>query len=104
MTAANVHFDRGYRVEYNGALGPYMGGIRFDPATTLGPIKFRGFEHVFKNALTGMPIGGAKGGADVDPKGRSDDDVTRFCQSLMTEPHGHLGDHTDVPVGNLGGR
>jgi glutamate dehydrogenase (NADP+) len=97
-----VHINRGYRVEYNSALGPYKGGLRFDPTTTLGTIKFLGFEQVFKNALTGMPIGGAKGGADFDPKGRSGDEVMRFCQSFMTELHRHLGEHTDVPAGDIG--
>jgi glutamate dehydrogenase (NADP+) len=83
-------------------VGPYKGGLRFDPATTLGTIKFLGFEQMFKNALTGMPIGGAKGGADFDPKGRSDEEVMRFCQSFMTELHRHLGEHTDVPAGDVG--
>jgi glutamate dehydrogenase (NADP+) len=97
-----VHINRGYRVEYNSALGPYKGGLRFHPETTLGTIKFLGFEQVFKNALTGMPIGGGKGGADFDPKGRSDAEVMRFCQSFMTELHRHVGEHTDVPAGDVG--
>jgi glutamate dehydrogenase (NADP+) len=97
-----VHINRGYRVEYNSALGPYKGGLRFDPSVTLGIVKFLGFEQVFKNALTGMPIGGGKGGADFDPKGRSDAEIMRFCQSFMTELHRHLGEHTDVPAGDIG--
>ena len=97
-----VQVNRGYRVEYNSALGPYKGGLRFHPSVTLGTIKFLGFEQIFKNALTGMPIGGAKGGADFDPKGRSDFEVMRFCQSFMTELYRHLGEHTDVPAGDIG--
>jgi glutamate dehydrogenase (NADP+) len=97
-----VHINRGYRVEYNSALGPYKGGLRFHPSVTLGIIKFLGFEQIFKNALTGMPIGGAKGGSDFDPKGRSDAEIMRFCQSYMTELYRHLGEHTDVPAGDIG--
>ena len=97
-----VHINRGYRVEYNSALGPFKGGLRFHPAVTLGTIKFLGFEQVFKNALTGMPIGGGKGGADFDPKGRSDAEIMRFCQSFMTELHRHVGEYTDVPAGDIG--
>jgi len=97
-----VHVDRGFRVEFNSALGPYKGGLRFHPSVNLGIVKFLAFDQVFKNALTGMPIGGAKGGADFDPKGRSDAEVMRFCQSFMTELHRHLGEHTDVPAGDLG--
>ena len=97
-----VHVNRGFRVEFNSALGPYKGGLRFDPSVTLGIVKFLGFEQVFKNALTGLPIGGAKGGSDFDPKGRSDDEVMRFCQSFMTELARHLGEHTDVPAGDIG--
>jgi glutamate dehydrogenase (NADP+) len=97
-----VHINRGYRVEYNSALGPYKGGLRFHPSVSLGIVKFLGFEQVFKNALTGMPIGGGKGGADFDPKGRSDAEIMRFCQSFMTELHRHLGEHTDVPAGDIG--
>jgi glutamate dehydrogenase (NADP+) len=100
--AGEVHVNRGYRVEYNSALGPYKGGLRFHPSVTLGIVKFLGFEQVFKNALTGMPIGGGKGGADFDPKGRSDAEVMRFCQSFMTELHRHVGEHTDVPAGDIG--
>src|SRR5690606_27565586 len=97
-----VHINRGFRVEFNSALGPYKGGLRFHPSVYLGIIKFLGFEQVFKNALTGMPIGGAKGGSDVDPKGRSDAELMRFCQSFMTELYRHLGEETDVPAGDVG--
>ena len=94
--------NRGFRVQFNSALGPYKGGLRFHPTVYLGIIKFLGFEQIFKNALTGMPIGGGKGGSDFDPKGRSDAEVMRFCQSLMTELHRHIGEHTDVPAGDIG--
>ncbi|HEY8466228.1 MAG TPA: NADP-specific glutamate dehydrogenase [Solirubrobacterales bacterium] len=97
-----VHINRGYRVEFNSALGPYKGGLRFAPNVNASIVKFLGFEQVFKNALTGMPIGGGKGGADFDPKGRSDAEIMRFCQSFMTELHRHLGEHTDVPAGDAG--
>jgi len=97
-----VHVNRGFRVQYNSALGPYKGGIRFHPSVYLGIVKFLGFEQLFKNALTGLPIGGGKGGADFDPKGRSDDEVMRFCQSFMTELWRYLGEHTDVPAGDIG--
>jgi len=97
-----VRINRGFRVQFNSALGPYKGGLRFHPSVNLGIIKFLGFEQIFKNALTGMPIGGAKGGADFDPKGRSDDEVMRFCQSFMTELHRHIGEYTDVPAGDIG--
>ncbi|HSJ98022.1 MAG TPA: NADP-specific glutamate dehydrogenase [Myxococcota bacterium] len=97
-----VHINRGFRVEFNSALGPYKGGLRFHPSVYLGIVKFLGFEQLFKNALTGMPIGGAKGGSDFDPKGRSEDEVMRFCQSFMTELYRHLGEHTDVPAGDIG--
>ena len=100
--SGEVHVNRAYRVEFNSALGPYKGGLRFAPSVNASIIKFLGFEQVFKNALTGMPIGGAKGGADFDPKGRSDAEVMRFCQSLMTELHRHIGEHTDVPAGDIG--
>ncbi|MCW5571004.1 MAG: NADP-specific glutamate dehydrogenase, partial [Steroidobacteraceae bacterium] len=86
----------------NSVLGPYKGGLRFHPSVYLGIIKFLGFEQIFKNAVTGMPIGGAKGGSDFDPKGRSDAEVMRFCQSFMTELHRHLGEYTDVPAGDIG--
>ena len=97
-----VQINRGFRVEFNSALGPYKGGLRFHPSVYLGIVKFLGFEQTFKNALTGMPIGGAKGGADFDPKGRSDDEIMRFCQSFMTELYRHLGEYTDVPAGDIG--
>ncbi len=97
-----AHINRGFRVQFNSALGPYKGGIRFHPSVNVGIIKFLGFEQTFKNALTGMPIGGGKGGSDFDPKGRSDGEIMRFCQSLMTELHRHLGEHTDVPAGDIG--
>jgi glutamate dehydrogenase (NADP+) len=97
-----VQINRGFRVEFNSALGPYKGGLRFHPSVNLGIVKFLGFEQVFKNALTGLPIGGAKGGADFDPAGRSDDEVMRFCQSFMTELWRHLGEYTDVPAGDIG--
>jgi glutamate dehydrogenase (NADP+) len=97
-----VRMSRGFRVQFNSALGPYKGGLRFHPSVNLSIVKFLGFEQIFKNALTGMPIGGAKGGADFDPKGRSDDEIMRFCQSFMTELHRHIGEHTDVPAGDIG--
>ena len=97
-----VHINRGFRVEFNSALGPYKGGLRFHPSVNLGIVKFLGFEQVFKNALTGMPIGGGKGGADFNPRGRSDDEIMRFCQSFMTELYRHLGEYTDVPAGDIG--
>ncbi|WP_409526558.1 NADP-specific glutamate dehydrogenase [Nitrincola sp. MINF-07-Sa-05] len=94
--------NRAFRVEFNSALGPYKGGMRFHPSVYLGIIKFLGFEQIFKNALTGMPIGGGKGGSDFDPKGKSDDEIMRFCQSLMTELFRHIGEYTDVPAGDIG--
>ncbi|MFI7482159.1 NADP-specific glutamate dehydrogenase [Kocuria sp. M1R5S2] len=97
-----VHINRGFRVEFNSALGPYKGGLRFHPSVYLGIVKFLGFEQIFKNALTGMPIGGGKGGSDFDPSGRSDGEVMRFCQSFMTELYRHIGEHTDVPAGDIG--
>jgi glutamate dehydrogenase (NADP+) len=97
-----IHINRAFRVEFNSALGPYKGGLRFHPSVYLGIIKFLGFEQIFKNALTGMPIGGGKGGSDFDPKGKSDDEIMRFCQSLMTELYRHLGEYTDVPAGDIG--
>ncbi|MDR2566490.1 MAG: NADP-specific glutamate dehydrogenase [Bifidobacteriaceae bacterium] len=100
--AGHVRLNRGFRVEFNSALGPYKGGLRFHPSVYLGIIKFLGFEQIFKNALTGMPIGGGKGGSDFDPKGRSDAEVMRFCQSFMTELYRYLGEHTDVPAGDIG--
>jgi glutamate dehydrogenase (NADP+) len=97
-----VQINRGFRVQFNSALGPYKGGLRFHPSVYLGIVKFLGFEQIFKNSLTGMPIGGGKGGSDFDPKGRSDGEVMRFCQSMMTELHRHIGEHTDVPAGDIG--
>jgi glutamate dehydrogenase (NADP+) len=97
-----IHINRAFRVEFNSALGPYKGGLRFHPSVNLGIVKFLGFEQTFKNALTGMPIGGGKGGSDFDPKGRSDEEVMRFCQSLMTELYRHIGEYTDVPAGDIG--
>ena len=97
-----IHVNRGFRVEMNSAIGPYKGGLRFHPTVNLGILKFLGFEQVFKNSLTSLQLGGGKGGADFDPKGRSDDEVMRFCQSFMQELWRHLGDHTDVPAGDIG--
>ncbi|WP_193103788.1 NADP-specific glutamate dehydrogenase [Brachybacterium sp. FME24] len=97
-----VQINRGFRVEYNSALGPYKGGLRFHPSVNLGIVKFLGFEQIFKNSLTGLPIGGGKGGSDFDPHGRSDGEVMRFCQSFMTELHRHMGEYTDVPAGDIG--
>ncbi|WNF01079.1 NADP-specific glutamate dehydrogenase [Streptomyces luomodiensis] len=97
-----VRVNRGFRVEFNSALGPYKGGLRFHPSVNLGVIKFLGFEQVFKNALTDLGIGGGKGGSDFDPHGRSDAEVMRFCQSFMTELYRHIGEHTDVPAGDIG--
>jgi glutamate dehydrogenase (NADP+) len=100
--SGKVQINRGFRVQFNSALGPYKGGIRFHPSVNVGIIKFLGFEQTFKNALTGMPIGGGKGGSDFDPHGRSDAEVMRFCQSLMTELWRHVGEYTDVPAGDIG--
>lgn len=97
-----VQINRGFRVQFNSALGPFKGGLRFHPSVYLGTIKFLGFEQTFKNALTGMPIGGGKGGSDFDPKGRSDTEIMRFCQAFMTELGRHLGEYTDVPAGDIG--
>ena len=97
-----VRINRGFRVQFNSALGPYKGGLRFHPSVNLSIVKFLGFEQVFKNALTGMPIGGGKGGSDFDPKGRSDMEIMRFCQSYMTELCRHIGEYTDVPAGDIG--
>lgn len=97
-----VHVNRGYRVEFNSALGPYKGGLRFHPTVNLSIIKFLGLEQIFKNALTGKPIGGGKGGADFNPRGRSDDEIMRFCQSFMTELYRHLGENRDIPAGDIG--
>lgn len=97
-----VQVNRGFRVEFNSAIGPYKGGLRFHPSVNLGIIKFLGFEQIFKNSLTGTPIGGGKGGSDFDPKGKSDYEVMRFCQSFMTELFRHIGADTDVPAGDIG--
>ncbi|HLN75557.1 MAG TPA: NADP-specific glutamate dehydrogenase [Nocardioidaceae bacterium] len=98
----DVQINRGFRVEFNSALGPYKGGLRFHPSVYLGIVKFLGFEQIFKNALTGLPIGGGKGGSDFDPKGRSEGEIMRFCQSFMTELYRHIGEYTDVPAGDIG--
>ena len=100
--AGKVHVNRGYRVQFNSAIGPYKGGLRLHPSVTASVIKFLGFEQVFKNSLTGLPMGGGKGGADFDPKGKSDNEVMRFCQSFMTELQRHIGPDTDVPAGDIG--
>ncbi len=97
-----VQINRGYRVQFNSALGPYKGGLRFHPSVTLGGLKFLGFEQIFKNSLTTLPMGGGKGGADFNPKGKSDNEVMRFCQSFMTELYKHIGPDTDVPAGDIG--
>ena len=98
----NVQVNRGFRVEFNSAIGPYKGGLRFHPSVNLGIIKFLGFEQIFKNSLTGLPIGGGKGGSDFDPKGKSDREIMAFCQSFMTELYRHIGPDTDVPAGDIG--
>ncbi|MBK7631601.1 MAG: NADP-specific glutamate dehydrogenase [Ignavibacteriales bacterium] len=97
-----IHINRGYRIEMNSAIGPYKGGLRFHPSVTLGILKFLAFEQVFKNSLTTLPMGGGKGGSDFDPKGKSDNEVMRFCQSFMTELSRHIGPNTDVPAGDIG--
>lgn len=94
--------NRGFRVQFNSAIGPYKGGLRFHPSVNLSILKFLGFEQIFKNALTGLPIGGGKGGSDFDPKGKSDSEIMRFCQSFMTELHRHIGPNLDVPAGDIG--
>ena len=100
--SGTVQVNRGFRVEFNSALGPYKGGLRFHPSVLLGTVKFLGFEQIFKNSLTGLPIGAGKGGSDFDPKGKSTGEIMRFCQSFMTELHRHLGEYTDVPAGDIG--
>ena len=97
-----IHVNRGYRVQFNGVIGPFKGGLRFHPSVNQSIIKFLGFEQVFKNALTGLPIGGAKGGSDFDPKGKSDNEIMRFCQSFMNELYRHIGQDVDVPAGDIG--
>ena len=98
----NIHVNKGYRVEFNSAIGPYKGGLRFHPTVNLSVLKFLGFEQIFKNSLTTLPLGGGKGGANFDPKGKSDAEVMRFCQSFMTELSRHIGPNTDVPAGDIG--
>ena len=100
--AGKVQVNRGYRVQFNNAIGPYKGGLRFHPSVNFGILKFLGFEQIFKNSLTGLPIGGGKGGSDFDPKGKSDREVMAFCQSFMTELFRHIGPDTDVPAGDIG--
>src|SRR5687768_4547706 len=97
-----VQVNRGFRIEMNSSLGPYKGGLRFHPSVNVGILKFLAFEQVFKNSLTSLPLGGGKGGSDFDPKGRTDDEVMRFCQSFMTELRRHIGPDTDVPAGDIG--
>ena len=100
--SGKVQVNRGYRIEFNSALGPYKGGMRFAPGVYPGILKFLGFEQIFKNSLTGLPIGGGKGGADFDPNGKSNEEIMRFCQSFITELYRHIGPNTDVPAGDLG--
>lgn len=97
-----VQVNRGYRVQFNSAIGPYKGGLRFHPSVNLSVIKFLGFEQILKNSLTTLPMGGGKGGSDFDPKGKSDAEVMRFCQSFMTELYRHIGQFTDTPAGDIG--
>src|SRR5437667_3307854 len=98
----NMHVNRGFRIEMSSAIGPYKGGLRFHPSVNLGILKFLAFEQVFKNSLTTLPLGGGKGGADFDPKGKSDAEVMRFCQSFMNELSRHIGPDTDIPAGDIG--
>lgn len=98
----NIHVNRGFRVEFNSAIGPYKGGLRFHPSVNLGILKFLGFEQIFKNSLTTLPMGGGKGGSDFDAKGKSDDEIMRFCQAFMSELARHIGPNTDVPAGDIG--
>jgi glutamate dehydrogenase (NADP+) len=98
----DIQVNRGYRIQMNSAIGPYKGGIRFHPSVNLSILKFLAFEQTFKNSLTTLPMGGGKGGADFDPKGKSDNEVMRFCQAFMTELSKHIGDNTDVPAGDIG--
>jgi glutamate dehydrogenase (NADP+) len=100
--SGEIHVNRGFRVQFNSAIGPYKGGLRFHPSVYLGIIKFLGFEQIFKNSLTGLPMGGGKGGSDFDPKGKSNNEVMRFCQSFMQELFRHVGPDTDVPAGDIG--
>jgi glutamate dehydrogenase (NADP+) len=98
----NVHVNKGYRVQFNSAIGPYKGGLRFHPSVNLSVIKFLGLEQILKNSLTSLPIGGGKGGADFDPKGKSDREIMAFCQSFMNELQRHIGADVDVPAGDIG--
>jgi len=100
--SGEVQVNRGYRVQFNNAIGPYKGGLRFHPSVNLSIVKFLGFEQIFKNSLTGLPMGGGKGGSDFDPKGKSDEEVMRFCQAFMRELYRHIGPNTDVPAGDIG--
>ena len=100
--SGKTRVNRGFRVQFNGLIGPYKGGLRFDPSVNISIMKFLAFEQIFKNALTGLPIGGAKGGSDFDPKGKSDNEIMRFCQSFMTELQRHIGPDVDVPAGDIG--
>jgi glutamate dehydrogenase (NADP+) len=100
--SGKVHVNRGFRIQFNSAIGPYKGGLRLHPSVNASILKFLGFEQIFKNSLTGLPIGGGKGGSDFDPKGKSDGEVMRFCQSFMTELQRHIGENTDVPAGDIG--
>ena len=100
--SGNIQVNRGYRVEFNSAIGPYKGGLRFHPSVNLSILKFLGFEQIFKNSLTSLPLGGGKGGSDFDPKGKSESEVMRFCQSFITELYRHIGANTDVPAGDIG--
>ena len=100
--AGHVQVNRGFRVQFNSAIGPYKGGLRFHPSVNASVIKFLGFEQIFKNSLTGLPMGGGKGGSDFDPKGKSDGEIMRFCQSLMTELVKYVGPDTDIPAGDIG--
>lgn len=100
--SGKIRVNRGYRVQYSSLLGPYKGGLRLHPSVNQSIIKFLGFEQIFKNALTGLPIGGGKGGSDFDPKGKTDNEIMKFCQSFMTELYRHIGQDTDVPAGDIG--
>ena len=100
--SGRVQINRGFRVEFNSSIGPYKGGLRFHPSVNLSILKFLGFEQIFKNALTGLPMGGGKGGSDFDPKGKSDNEVMKFCQSFMLELSRHIGPDTDIPAGDIG--
>ncbi|MFL0246634.1 NADP-specific glutamate dehydrogenase [Candidatus Clostridium stratigraminis] len=100
--AGKLNVNRGFRVQFNGAIGPYKGGLRFHPSVYIGIVKFLGFEQILKNSLTGLPIGGGKGGSDFDPRGKSDNEIMRFCQSFMTELYRHIGPDVDVPAGDIG--